>query len=64
MRSIHSFIVEPVNDRRYDNVRKIGGMEFITSVSEEDHMASNRFAIVKTECSGICFQQCPIKLQL
>ena len=47
MRSIHSFIVEPVNNRRYDNARKIGGMDFITSVSEEDHMASNRFAVVK-----------------
>ena len=47
MRSIHSFIVEPVNNRRYDNVKKIGDMEFITSVSEEDHMASNRFATVK-----------------
>ena len=46
MRSIYSFIVEPYNKRRYDNVKKIGGTEFITSVSEEDHESSNRYAKV------------------
>ncbi len=47
MRSVHSFIVEPVNDRRYDNIKKIDNLDFITSVSEEDHVSSNRYAIVK-----------------
>ena len=46
MRSPHSFIVTPVNDRRYDNLKDIGDIKFITSVSEEDHTASNRFATV------------------
>ena len=46
MRSPFSFIVTPVNDRRYDNVTDIGGVEFITSVSQEDHTSSNRFAEV------------------
>ncbi len=47
MRSVHSFIVEPVNNRRYDNIKEFGDTQFITSVSEEDHKASNRFGIVK-----------------
>jgi len=46
MRSLYSFIVEPYNNRRYDNIKNIGGLDFITSVSEEDHQASNRFATV------------------
>jgi len=48
MRSIYSFIVEPYNNRRYDNVTTFGDVDFITSVSEEDHKASNRYAIVKS----------------
>ena len=46
MRSPYCFIVTPVDDRRYDNLKDIAGMKFITSVSEEDHTASNRFATV------------------
>ena len=46
MRSPDCFIVTPKDNRRYDNKKEIGGMEFITSVSEEDHTASNRFATV------------------
>ncbi len=45
-RAIHSFIVSPAKGRRYDNIKSIGGMDFITSSSEEDHKASNRYAIV------------------
>ena len=45
MKSPFSFIVSPINDRRYDNVKKIGDVDFITSASEEDHKASNRFAV-------------------
>tara|TARA_R100001510_G_scaffold57790_1_gene67854 strand:- start:510 stop:1082 length:573 start_codon:yes stop_codon:yes gene_type:complete len=46
MRSPHYFIVTPINDRRYNNIKKIGGVDLITSTSEEDHKASNRFAKV------------------
>ena len=41
MRSPHYFIVTPINDRRYNNIKKIGDVELITSTSEEDHKASN-----------------------
>ena len=47
MKAIGAFIVNPAKGRRYDNIKSIGGIEFITSVSEEDHKASNRYAIVK-----------------
>ena len=46
MRSPYNFIVKPLNDRRYDNIKDIGDTEFITSVSQEDHESSNRFAEV------------------
>lgn len=47
MRSPYCFIVTPVDGRRYDNMKAMGDVNFITSVSEEDHTVSNRFAIVK-----------------
>ena len=46
MRSPFCFIVRPVSGRRYNNVKKISGLDFITSVSLEDHKSSNRFAEV------------------
>ena len=46
MRSTYNFIVEPLNNRRYDNVKDMEGTEFITSVSQEDHISSNRQARV------------------
>jgi len=46
MKSPFGFIVTPVNDTRYDNVKKIGEVDFITSSSKEDHTVSNRFANV------------------
>jgi|TARA_B110000503_G_scaffold142667_1_gene240277 hypothetical protein len=46
MRSPRSFIIKPSNGRRYDNIKDIGGMDFIVSSSKEDHMVSNRFAEV------------------
>ena len=46
MKSPTDFIVRPYNNRRYDNIKNIGGMDFVTSVSQEDHKASNRFATV------------------
>ena len=46
MRSPHNFIVTPLKDRRYDNVKEVGETELITSVSQEDHISSNRQAEV------------------
>ncbi len=46
MRSPFYFIAKPVNGRRYDNTKEIGGVDFIVSTSEEDHKFSNRFAEV------------------
>lgn len=46
MRSPFYFITTPLKDRRYDNTKEIGGVEFIVSTSEEDHKFSNRHAIV------------------
>ena len=46
MRSPYNFIVKPLNGRRYDNIKEIADTEFITSVSQEDHVSSNRFAEV------------------
>ena len=41
-----SFIVRPVSGKRYDNVKKIGDLDFLISVSKEDHKASNRYGQV------------------
>jgi hypothetical protein len=46
MKSPFNFIAKPVNGRRYDNTKEIGGVELITSTSEEDHKFSNRYAEV------------------
>ena len=46
MRSPFSFIVRPVNGKRYDNVKTISNVDFLVSVSKEDHKASNRYAQV------------------
>ena len=46
MRSPFYFVVKPLNGRRYDNIKKIGDVDFITSVSQEDHTVANRFAEV------------------
>ena len=52
MRSPTDFIVRPRNGKRYDNIKKIGGIDFITSTSKEDHKSSNRFAeVVSTPIS-------------
>ena len=42
MRSPHNFIVTPVKNKRYDNTKELGEVDFITSVSQEDHQSSNR----------------------
>jgi hypothetical protein len=46
MKSPFYFITKPLKGKRYDNTRDIGGIEFIVSVSEEDHRFSNRLAEV------------------
>ena len=46
MRSPFFFIVKPIKGKRYNNSKEIGGIDFITSTSEENHMASNREGIV------------------
>lgn len=46
MQSPFYFIAKPVNGRRYDNTKQIGGIDFIISTSEEDYKFSNRFAEV------------------
>lgn len=46
MRSPFNFIVKAHNGRRYDNIKSIGGIDFVTSASLEDHVVSNRYATV------------------
>ena len=46
MRSVDQFIVKPLKGRRYNNTKKIGGIEFIVSTSQEDFKFSNREALV------------------
>ena len=54
MQSPFYFIVKPLEGKRYNNTKKIGDVNFITSTSEEDFKASNRKAIV---------EQTPLKYQ-
>lgn len=46
MKSPFYFIVSPNMGKRYDNIKKVGDLELITSSSKEDHVASNREAVV------------------
>jgi hypothetical protein len=46
MKSPFSFIVKPLEGKRYSNVKKIGSVDLIVSTSEEDHRFSNRYAEV------------------
>ena len=46
MKSPRDFIVRPVDGKRYDNTRRIGGIEMVVSTSEEDHLFSNRYGEV------------------
>tara|TARA_R110000744_G_scaffold26684_4_gene65470 strand:- start:2541 stop:3104 length:564 start_codon:yes stop_codon:yes gene_type:complete len=48
MRSPFFFIVKPLEGRRYNNTKKLSGLDFITSTSEENHAASNRIGIVES----------------
>jgi hypothetical protein len=46
MKSLYQFIVEPLNLSRYNNTKKIGGIDLIVNTSEEEVSASNRQAKV------------------
>jgi hypothetical protein len=46
MQSPFYFIVNPLNNNRYNNTKEIGGLEIIVNTSEEEHKFSNRHAIV------------------
>lgn len=46
MQSPFCFVVNPLNNKRYDNIKKIGDIDFIISSTKEDHTISNRFAKV------------------
>lgn len=46
MKSPFAFIVKPIDNRRYNNTKEIGGIEFVVSTSTEDHKFSNREAQV------------------
>ena len=59
MQSPHSFIVEPLKGKRYDNTKKLGEVDFIVSTSQEDHKFSNRFAKVNSLPLNYCG---PIKI--
>jgi hypothetical protein len=46
MKSPFYFITKPLEGKRYNNTKNIGGIEFIVNVSEEEHKFSNREAVV------------------
>lgn len=46
MKSLGNFIVKPLHNKRYDDTRNMGGIEFIISTDLEDAARSNRFAEV------------------
>jgi hypothetical protein len=46
MKSPFYFIAKPINGKRYNNTKDIGGIDFIVSTSEEDYKFSNRYAEV------------------
>ena len=46
MKSPFYFIAKPINGKRYNNTKDIGGINFIVSTSEEDFKFSNRYAEV------------------
>jgi len=47
MKSPFYFIVKPLEGKRYNNTKNIGGLDFITSSSEEDYKYSNRKGVVQ-----------------
>ena len=52
MRSPFFFIAKPLEGKRYNNTKEVSGIELITSTSEENHLASNRMAVVESTPIG------------
>jgi|TARA_R110000744_G_scaffold157378_1_gene273138 hypothetical protein len=46
MKSLYTYIVEPLHGKLYNNVKKFEGGELITSSSIENHTTTNRYATV------------------
>ena len=46
MKSPYCFIVKPLDGKRYNNTKSIGGIDLVVSTSQEDHTVSNRIGIV------------------
>jgi len=46
MKSPFTFIVEPLQNKRYVNTKQIEDVEFVINTSQENHLASNREAVV------------------
>ena len=46
MQSPFDFIVKPIDGKRYNNTKEVGGIELIVNTSEEDYKFSNRQAEV------------------
>lgn len=46
MHPIYQFLITPKQGRIFDNVKRIGGVDFVTSTDEHDYKATNRFAEV------------------
>jgi hypothetical protein len=46
MKSPFNFIVRPLDGKRYNNIKKIGDVDFIVSTSEEDYKSANRYGEV------------------
>ena len=46
MKSPYTFIVEPLDNKRYVNIKNINGVDLVINTSQENHLASNREAVV------------------
>jgi len=46
MRSPFHFLIKPLGGTRYKHTKEIGGVDVIVSSSQEDHTATNRYAVV------------------
>jgi len=46
MRSPFHFLIKPLGGTRYKHTKKMAGVDVIVSSSQEDHTATNRYAVV------------------
>jgi len=54
LKSPFNFIVQPFEEKRYNNTKSIGGIDFVVSTSEEDVKHSNREAVVISTPINYC----------